>query len=106
MGKNSMGHAIIILIIIGVVICSCNGEFQKVTLFDDITIKDESSKKYITIEKAIAECMKLCEKLHEYPKNLCILNCCIDHCSKQFRDVEFWPCVMEFTSKYITDKKE
>ncbi|MED6148732.1 hypothetical protein PIB30_055640 [Stylosanthes scabra] len=101
---------LIVILIIGVVICSSNGELHKVifaesmTTFDDITITDESSKKYITLKIPIAKCVKKCQKLYDYRKNRCILNCCMEQCGKHFRDAEFWQCVREFASKYIKNR--
>ncbi|QHO57667.1 uncharacterized protein DS421_3g84200 [Arachis hypogaea] len=85
MAKNCVAHAIVILIT-GVVICSGNVKFQKVIVAESSTTFGNFSD--IKVHKAVAECVKRCQKRYEHDQlkmEICIkLDCIAFECIKHY----------------------
>ncbi|MED6221265.1 hypothetical protein PIB30_052763 [Stylosanthes scabra] len=107
MAKISVTRAIVIILIItiGVIICSCNGElFQKTIFAESLTPSDDT-----TIENAIRECVKGIEKNHKHNKykQELIFDCIYLECLKHYQKHEsksMSSCIKEFVSKYRQGK--
>ncbi|MED6150635.1 hypothetical protein PIB30_074293 [Stylosanthes scabra] len=102
MGKSSVTHAIIVIILIMitlVVICFGNGEFQNTKITESLTTSNDHNK----IEKAIAKGVEGCLHLHDEDEmEYCIFQAIIVVCKKHSpRDEDkTWECIKKFVLKY------
>ncbi|MED6151386.1 hypothetical protein PIB30_082011 [Stylosanthes scabra] len=105
MAKKCVTHVIVILMVGVVVIYSGNGEFQKAIIAESLTTFDHTK-----MEKAIADCVEECRKLHAHDRNkmrYCILTCIDTECTKHYPSDEnkMYACRDEFRVKYFVEEK-